>query len=652
MIRENGKLQDSLPEEFSQADPEKIRKEWAATAIGSYGHILLGMAKRRHPEWDVDQINRLEHACQTVFSGLSAACSEGSLCVTVAKILEQNAALLPEVLKNDINLLLENDLLSKDGKAGIPVIFDEDESDLQASRFYFQRYWNSEKTLAEKLVALSFPKPAGSASQRKRDELLAQLEHIASVKSGGQLSPMLAQSNADRRQAITQAMENNFTIISGGPGTGKTTAVASVLECLLASDSQLKIALAAPTGKAAGRLLESIERAIQENAELYGLLRQKQSELVAHTLHKWLWDPQSNGERPSAKSPFEYDVLVIDEASMIDVELAVQVFSIIDSKKTRVIMLGDPYQLAAVGPGSVLADLCDAQCPLKGNVATLTVSHRFPADSPLGRLSIQINNGIEPEDESNPLETVVGEIQSELSNRPLGWRDSLSKSAQDWIDAFIEKYAKAIVGYRSDKDGENTQKKQLWETVKQFQALAALRNGPMSVKAVNDYAEQRLRWYLYNRKRHAMSGRLIIVRKNDNDLEIYNGDVGVILPQFDDNQDVPFVYFGDRNGKILPLGKLPEYQPAFGITIHQSQGSEYENVAVFLPDDDENPLVTRELLYTAVTRVKTFEKDGVKHGTLTVFGNTKAYNTALRRRTERMGGLNVRLSEALRNQAS
>ncbi len=639
----NEKFQDTLPEEISHADPDKVRKDQATHAVQVYAHILLGMVRRRHPEWSDETISDLEHAYDVVFAGLSNACAEGSLCVTVERMLGQGLV-ADRDLRRYIGLLQSNGLISDGYHNNIPIVFDENLEDWSHSRIYFQRYWYSERRLAEKLVALCYARPAGKLAEEKKDVLLKQLE--SADGAGDDISHlMMEQSNTDRCHAITQALANNFTIISGGPGTGKTTAVASVLECLLASDSQLKIALAAPTGKAAGRMLESIEHAVLAKAAVYPLLKQKQPALVAHTLHKWLIDPQSNGERPSERHPFEYDVLVIDESSMIDVELAVRTFSVIDPDRTRVILLGDPYQLAAVGPGSVLADLCDAQCPLRDYVAILTVSHRFPADSSLGRLASSIKAGDKPDDRTKPLRTVSGEIESQLRRQPLNRRFSLSLQARQWIDDHIQTYVTAVLAYRSDKKTDD-QRRMLWSMVKRFQALAAMRHGPMSVASINDYAEQKLRDALKNKGFQKMSGRLVIVRKNDNSLEIYNGDVGVVLPQPESSDEPPQVYFGDRNGKMLPLGKLPEYQPAFGITIHQSQGSEYENVAVFLPDNGENPLMTRELLYTAITRVKTREEAGGRFGKLTVFGNTSAYNAALQKRTDRMGGLNARLAEA------
>ncbi len=214
----------------------------------------------------------------------------------------------------------------------------------------------------------------------------------------------------------------------------------------------------------------------------------------------------------------------------------------------------------------------------------------------------------------------------------------LSSSARKWLDGHIAAYADAIKAYLNHQDVSA-----LWESAKRFQALAATRHGKMSVDAVNDYAQERLWGALQDMNLDVQSGQMVIVRKNSSALDIYNGDVGIILPQAESDTSNFMVYFGDRQ-KTLALGRLPQYEPAFAITIHQSQGSEYEDVAVFLPSGEENQLATKELLYTAVTRVKVDSDQ--ERGTLALFGEQSVYNRAVKRATERTSGLKARLEEA------
>lgn len=590
-------------------------------AINSYAVIHLAMA-RRHPDWHQwsAQEEVIGRALGWVYQALSRAGADGSLCVTLKTVagqvpVESSMAALQEARKA-VDLLLACGLMQgqEDAETGnVPLVYDPGKTP-ESSRIYFQRYWQMEKRLAGLLVSFATGYKAGEASFRILDRLIPEA--------------------GERRQAVEKALNNRLSIISGGPGTGKTTAVAGVLECLLASDSGSRIVLAAPTGKAAGRMLESIKGSIGKAAGKYPYLREKEPELVAHTMHKWLVDPQANGQRPSADRPLDCDVLVIDEASMIDIELAVRFLSVIDAGRTRVILLGDPYQLAAVGPGSVLADICDKDSPLNAFVSELTVSYRFPEESPLGKLSKHIKEAGSGKPAFIPRHPMIADC---LSSGGLQ-EGLLPKQAEVWIGNHLAAYSEAVRAYPGNQDA-----KALWDSGKRFQALAASRHGKMSVEAVNRYAQKCLDKGLEGAGLHPLSGQQVIVRKNSSVLDIYNGDIGIVLPQAQEsNAQNLQVYFGDRQ-KTLALGRLPQCEPAFAITIHQSQGSEYEEVAVFLPVGKDNRLATKELLYTAVTRVRA-DKDGTT-GQLTLFGEKTVYETAVRQATERTSGLIVRLKE-------
>lgn len=605
-----------------QRTSEDRQADNARQAVDSYAAIHLAMVKRQPGWWQ--RWSPLEAAISQalgyVYRALSNAGAAGSLCVTLQKVAETasvcKTAVSLETVTDAVELLMACGLMVEQSSAengNVPLVYDP-EPVKASSRIYFRRYWWMEKRLAQLLVSFAKKGKAGKASFVK----LAQLEPAP----------------GERRKAIERALDNRLSIISGGPGTGKTTAVARILECLLASDPAIRIVLAAPTGKAAGRMLESVRHSIAGKAA-FECLAGKEPELVAHTMHKWLADPQANGLRPSAEKLLDCDVLVIDESSMIDIELAVRFLSVIDAGRTRVILLGDPYQLEAVGPGSILADICDDDSPLrKGYVSELTVSHRFPESSPLGQLAGNIKVVREDKDIFIPSDS--GILNHLSSARPL--TGLLSSSARKWLDGHIAAYADAVKAYLKHQSPLV-----LWESAKRFQALAAARHGKMSVDAINGYAQERLGDALKGLNLDARSGQMVIVRKNNSALDIYNGDVGIILPQAKSDTSNFMVYFGDRQ-KILALGRLPQYEPAFAITIHQSQGSEYEDVAIFLPIGEENQLATKELLYTAVTRVKVDAEQ--KRGTLALFGEQSVYDRAVKRATERTSGLKARLKEA------
>ncbi len=601
-------------------------------AVDSYATIHLAMVKRQ-PDWRhrwLSQETAIRRALGYVYRALSKVSVAGSLCVTLQKVADtasvKETTIQIETIKNAVNLLLVSGLMVEQASAemgNIPLVYDPEPVEA-TSRIYFRRYWWMEKRLAKLLVSFCRTEKAGDAS-------FAKLEQLEPVPS-------------ERRKAIERALNNRLAIISGGPGTGKTTAVARILECLLASNPTLKIALAAPTGKAAGRMLESVKHSVSDRKD-FKYLAEREQKLVAYTMHKWLVEPQDNGMRPSAEKPLDCDVLVIDESSMIDIELAVRFLSVLDAERTRVILLGDPYQLEAVGPGSILADICDEDCPLKKDyVSELTVSHRFPESSPLGRLARNIKDVIQDKDITIPSDSRIFNHLSHGGPQ----KGLLPFSAQKWLDRHIGIYADAIKAYLhhqnpSDQDNSDRNASVLWNSAKQFQALAATRHGKMSVDAINDYAQKRLSEALEDMALDNLSGQMIIVRKNNNALDIYNGDVGIVLPQKRSDASNTIVYFGDRQ-KRLGLGRLPQYELAFAITIHQSQGSEYEDVAVFLPTGEDSSLATKELLYTAVTRVKMDKEQ--KYGTLALFGEQSVYYSAVKRATERTSGLKARLKEA------
>lgn len=617
--------------------PEEKRMENTRNAIRYYADIHLAMAKRQAglSKRSEEEIKSIRKALIDIYQALSEASADGSLCVTLQMVADTSKGLLPDVGKA-VDLLLEYGLMVEQHAAetgNIPLVYDRGQ-DAATSRIYFRRYWQMEKQLAELLASFAKEAKAGKASFDKLNLLLP--EKVDQTDS-----------DSDRRKAVYRALSKRLSIISGGPGTGKTTAVAAVLECLLASDSTIKIILAAPTGKAAGRMLESVKSTIHDerNAGYFPLLKEKESELVAHTMHKWLTDPQTNGLKPSPEKPLDCDVLVIDESSMIDIELAVRFLSVINPVRTRVILLGDPYQLAAVGPGSILADICDDRSPLKaGYVSELTFSYRFPDESPLGQLAKNIKEVEESQAIHIPKDPrILNHLSSGRQQKGL-----LSYPAQKWLDGQIKRYAGAVKTYLRNEDPSA-----LWDSAKRFQALAATRHGKMSVDAINDRAEKQLKEAFRELKLealHPLSGQMIIVRKNSSALGVYNGDIGIVLPLLPEaNLQGLQVYFGDSNSKkVQLLGRLPQYERAFAITIHQSQGSEYEDVGVFLPVDGGR-LATKELLYTAVTRVKVDAEK--KTGTLALFGPQMVYDNAVCQPTRRMSGLLARLKEAFSQQA-
>lgn len=514
----------------------------------------------------------------------------------------------------------------------VPFVVDE-----QGERFYLQRQFAQEMRIAwhlRRMARTGVPSAAAAA-----ENLLRR------AARDGYLS-------AEQRNAVELALMHQVALICGGPGTGKTRTVAFLLEAMLLSGAK-SIFLAAPTGKAASRVLESVEATKAKLPALF--LRLQQEKLVQHTLHKWLTLPTQSGKRPGVGNCLSCDVFIIDEASMMDADLAERVLSVIDPQRTKVVFLGDKNQLAAVGPGSVLADMTCSW--FSGGtvlpVAQLTHSRRYGESSPFGLLASFILNGAENERNASHVQALcTGKCQ-------IKWVDPArpAKALIVWLRKVVGEYALAVRKAAAAQVIDREHLRSLWRQASSFRLLAAERTGCMGVDSVNAMAEAIMRQTLkINNGSVWYPGKLIIVRANDDQLGVSNGELAMVVR---DAKGCWFAYFGDKDKEntgqdgmvattnfscpcFLPVSLLPDAQSAFAITIHQSQGSEFRQVAVVMPSSSGSPLASRELLYTAVTRVLDAPHQGI-YGSLQIFGSKNVVETALRRRAQRSGGLQDRL---------
>jgi exodeoxyribonuclease V alpha subunit len=449
-----------------------------------------------------------------------------------------------------------------------------------------------------------------------------------------------------QKLAVALALENRLTLISGGPGTGKTTTVAALLACLLATDPELRIALAAPTGKAAARLIEALgSRAGGLPAELQARLPRE-----AHTVHRLLGvTPEPGRFRHHAGNPLAVDVLVVDEASMLDLALATRLVEAVPPG-ARLILLGDKDQLAAVEAGAVFAELsaspalgaaCVARLaeisgipahaivppvegsaagPLADCVVWLTASHRFAADSGIGRLAALIREG----DGAGAVDCLAG------GDPALGWLDAAPA------------FAAMQAGYRPYLDAlrAGAGPAGLFAAFDAFRVLCPLREGPRGVAAVNEALARWLRGSLAHPADPGplspwFPGRPVMVLRNDPALGLFNGDVGLCLAEASGEI---LVHFPDGTGgwRTLPPLRLPEHETALAMTVHKAQGSEFGEVLVLLPEQPVR-VMSRELLYTAVTRAR--ER-------VTLAGPGAVIEAACVTPTRRYSGLQDRLAEA------
>ncbi|MBB5189682.1 exodeoxyribonuclease V alpha subunit [Silvimonas terrae] len=525
---------------------------------------------------------------------------------------------------------------------------------LAGHRLYLRRYFRYEHNVANAVQLRTTPAAATEAPVR------AWLDRLFVAT---------ADSEPDwQKAACAIGTRGQLAIVTGGPGTGKTYTVARLLALLLATADNpdtLRVALAAPTGKAAARLKQSIDGALQELQQKVGddlpLTAFAERVGAARTLHSLLGArPDTRKFRYHAGNPLEVDVLIVDEASMIHLEMMAALLDALPAS-ARLILLGDKDQLASVEAGAVLGDLCrDAetgrytadtagfvarttgqQLPerylgdgnaLAQQTVMLRVSRRF--GGPIGQLALAVNRG-----DTQSAFTVLTATDAAVQ-----WRNHASP--QEVVSLALGGRAGAAGGYSSyleiiksrprDPDGYEDWVRTVLTAFERFRILCAVRDGDWGVTGLNKAIETALAaqdWLPRNRGEWYV-GRPVMITRNDPGMQVYNGDIGITLP--DPQTQALRVYFldGQEIRKVL-ASRLADVETAFAMTVHKSQGSEFEHTVLALPAD-ASQILTRELVYTGITRART-------HFTL-VTASQQGFEQALARRTRRASGLYERLT--------
>lgn len=584
---------------------------------------------------------------------------------------------------------------------------------LEHGRLYLNRYWQFEQTVASRLkqssgaassAAVAMPQMAA-----KLDELFARsytylFEALQKLRNGEKAEPdspqarqaevcdkldvvaageldwgaidrvLTAATHASdlavldtlvpnavclnwQKVAAAVALTRHFAVISGGPGTGKTTTVAKLLVALVTQAMQASggdaeqvptIKLVAPTGKAAARLTESIGAAVQSlviEKEVKDLIPTQSS-----TIHRLLGSIPNRVEfRHNCENPLHLDVLVVDEASMVDLPMMARLLDAMPPH-AKLILLGDRDQLASVEAGAVLGDICSFSnqeyspeqgeqlslltgyrfaAAVEGGAATvadslcmLRKSYRFHAQSGIGQLAKAINGG-----QPHQVEQVWQQGFKDIHQYPL-CTESYERMINMTVN-FYRDYLDAI------EIGEKPEK--VLKAFSRVRLLCALREGDFGVSGLNPRIERGLMragkinpgddtWYV---------GRPVMITRNDHGLGLYNGDIGIAMldaePDLQTGKRRLRVYFDMPDGSIRAVlpSRLPEHETVYAMTIHKSQGSEFADTLMVLPTDF-SPILTRELIYTGVTRAK--EK-------LYMFALPEIVHRSVRLRTERASGL-------------
>ncbi|MDX7872712.1 exodeoxyribonuclease V subunit alpha [Aeromonas caviae] len=479
------------------------------------------------------------------------------------------------------------------------------------------------------------------------ETLLKSAQAASELERLDTLVPEALCCNGQKLAAATAAARP-FAVISGGPGTGKTTTVAKLLAILvetgLQGDKAPAIRLVAPTGKAAARLTESIGAALQALDLPPEWVEAIPTE--AGTLHRLLGViPGRSQFRHHRDNPLHLDLLVVDEASMVDLPMMARLLDALP-RHARLILLGDKDQLASVEAGAVLGDICSfieqgispaqadwlsrqtgyrlqgtpAGASVRDSLCLLSKSWRFDQHSGIGQLARACNSG-----DGAAVEAVWGAGFGDIRLHP--W-------AGEAYNALI---AQGVAGYgsylKAARAGEDPAA--VFKAFNGFQILCALRDGPFGVTGLNERLELALvKAGLIARDGDWYAGRPVMVVRNDHGVGLYNGDMGLCLP--DDTGRLK-VWFEQPDGTLRALlpSRLPPHETVYAMTIHKSQGSEFAHTVLVLPDSP-SPLLTRELVYTGITRAKV---------RLDLYGDRALLAQAVRKKTERYSGLAQRLGE-------
>lgn len=549
---------------------------------------------------------------RTVVSLLSQAVGQGHICLDleeiaggVARTPGHEELRLPQ--QHQLVAMLRSMPSVGNPGAHCPLVLDP------AGRLYLYRYFRYQEMLAGAILSR-----AASACEAALDASIdARLDRYFGPDDSGE----------DRqRQAARSALRRGFSVISGGPGTGKTTTVVRILALLFEEQEgkRHRIALAAPTGKAAARLATSIA-SLRESLPATEELKDSLPDKVT-TIHRLLGTlPASTGFRHTARNPLQYDTVIIDEASMVDLPLMTALTTAL-LPDARLILIGDRDQLASVEAGAVLGDICRAaETPgsaIGGCVTVLDRNYRFGEGSAIAALSQAVNNG----DEREALRFLGNPDNNEsIALEPSPTRDTIKKRLA----------SPALNGFRPCLEAETpAEALRLFE---RFRILCALREGPWGVTGINHAVETLLHQAgLIRLDSSFYRGRPVLVTENDYTHKLFNGDTGIILTDPETCNLKAFFAAPDGTIRAIPPEFLPKHETAYATTIHKSQGSEFDRVLMILPPED-SILLTRELIYTGITRAK----QGVM-----LWSDEAVLSAAVKRRTERRSGMRDMLTHA------
>jgi exodeoxyribonuclease V alpha subunit len=573
----------------------------------------------------------------------SNATQSGNVCVDLESIAgkplpEQEGPTgesrrLPD-LSEWVNVLKQSTVVGEPGDFR-PLVLDYE------ARLYLYRYWKYEQRVADLLKMLA----------------ASDLDEVDAVVLKAGLSSLFPSKGAEeldwQRVAAITAVLRRFSLVTGGPGTGKTSTVLRILGLLLAQPGhkRLRIALAAPTGKAAARLKEAVRQS-KDTLEVSPDLAARIPE-EAFTLHRLLgFMPGSRLFRYNRENPLPFEMIVVDEASMVDLPLMAKLLEAVPLG-ARLLLLGDRDQLASVEPGAVFGDICNVaeaagwsaafrerlkpylpavpasstnrDGPLRDSMTVLQQSYRFGAESGIGHLSRRIQAG----DRDGALQLLNARNFPDVVWEEAATPAVVESRLERWV---LEAYAGCL---RAASPAE------AFTLFARSRILCAVRQGPFGVGFINQTAEDALaRKGLVRSRDGWYPGRPVMINRNDYQVKLFNGDIGIAWEEPKRAQSGPAtlgVMFPSESGemrRILP-SRLPEHETVFAMTVHKAQGSEFDHVLLILPDQ-ASAVLTREMLYTAVTRARKCVE---------IWARRETIEASIEKRVTRHSGLREALSQ-------
>ncbi len=622
-------------------------------------------------------------AARLAAQALSLATSQGHVCWPLAEIAKAHPGLLPGTAAWAKTLLASQVVGPAAAPGRCPLVLDDD------SRLYLHRDFDHERALARRLlqatrrdvinvinvgevrdaqvlrdlkdqrsaIDMGDVGAAPAAWPPAVPALLQQLFPAAVNGPSSGASGDAANGAANWQQlAAGLGLRQRLLVISGGPGTGKTTTVVQLLALLLAGQPGCRIALAAPTGKAAARMAEALQARAAGLPEALRLGLPTQ----ASTVHRLLGPTGTPGLfRHHAGQPLAIDALVVDEASMLDLALARRLLDAVPLH-ARIVLLGDKDQLAAVESGAVFSDLsanpalsdaaradlaalcgvpvaaiqppaspANDACALPDSVVWLTQNHRFAADSPIGLLAQAVQAG-----QAAQALALLRKNDSDALRWSTPGAGSLALGNMGYAA-----YFESLLQHPGDPAAAHA-------AFSRFRLLCAVRGGPSGVDTANQRLARHARDQLAvlqppgdDPAAPSFVGRPVMVLRNDESLGLFNGDIGITLAAADDGE--LRVWFADARAssgyRAIAAARLPAHDTAFAMTVHKAQGSEFDTVMVLLPTPPSRVL-TRELLYTAITRARQ---------SVWLVASAERVAEAVATPTQRHSGLQARLREAV-----